>query len=99
LRACCPDARVVALISLGTPAVFDGRAHKLRFLESCPKPKLFISGTQDGFGPPGVLEEVVERAADPKLLVRIEGDHYLAGHLDEMRLAIKEWVGGVVVAR
>jgi len=92
LRACCPDGRVVALISLGTPVVFDGRAHRFRFLESCAKPKLFASGTHDEFGPPGVLEEIVERAAEPKLLVRIEGDHYFAGHLGEMRQAIEEWV-------
>jgi len=98
LRACCPDARVVALISLGTPVVDEGRSYRYRFLESCAKPKLFISGTHDGFGPPGVLEEVVERTAEPKLLVRIAGDHYLAGHLDEMRLAIEEWVGRAVVA-
>ena len=93
LRACCPDARVVALIGLGTPAVFDGRTHKFRFLESCAKPKLFVSGMRDEFGLSGVLEEIVERAAEPKLLVRVEGDHYFAGHLAEMRQAIEQWVG------
>jgi alpha/beta superfamily hydrolase len=98
LRACCPDPRVVALISLGTPAVDQGRTYRYRFLESCAKPKLFLSGTHDGFGPPGVLEEIVERAAAPKLLVRIEGDHYFAGHLDEMRQVIEQWVRRNVVA-
>jgi len=93
LRACCPDARVVGLIALGTPAVFDGRAHRFRFLESCAKPKLFVSGTRDEFGPPGVLEEIVARAAEPKRLVRVEGDHYFAGHLAEMRQVVEQWVG------
>jgi len=93
LRACCPDARVMALVGLGTPAVVEGRTHRYRFLESCAKPKLFVSGTRDGFGPPGVLEEIVARAAEPKLLVRVEGDHYFAGHLAEVRQAIEEWVG------
>jgi len=92
LRACCPDTRVVALISLGTPAVDRGHTYRYRFLESCAKPKLFASGTHDEFGPPDVLEEIVARAAEPKLLVRIEGDHYFAGHLDEMWQAIEEWV-------
>jgi len=91
LRACCPYPRVVALVSLGTPVVFDGRTHKFRFLESCAKPKLFVSGTHDEFGPSGALEEVVERAAEPKLLVRVEGDHYFAGHLFEMQQAIENW--------
>jgi len=92
LRACCPDARVVALIALGTPAVDQGRTFRYRFLESCAKPKLFISGRADEFGPPGVLEEIVERAAKPKALVRIEGNHYFAGHIDEMRQAIEPWI-------
>ncbi len=92
LRACCPDPRVVALISLGTPAVDQGRTYRYRFLESCAKPKLFLSGTHDGFGPLGVLEEIVERAAAPKLLVRIEGDHYFSGHLEELRNTIEEWL-------
>ena len=98
LRACCPDARVVALIALGTPVAFDGRVHRLRFLESCAKPKLFISGTHDEFGPAGALEEVVEQAAEPRRLVRIEGDHYFAGHLDEMRQAIEDWVRATLPA-
>jgi alpha/beta superfamily hydrolase len=92
LRACCPDARVAALISLGTPAVTEGRTHRYRFLESCAKPKLFVSGRYDEFGPSGVLEQIVERAADPKHLVRIEGDHYFASHLDDMRQVVEEWV-------
>jgi alpha/beta superfamily hydrolase len=98
LRACCPDARVVALISLGTPAVDKGRTYRYRFLESCAKPKLFVSGTHDEFGPPGVLEEIVERAAEPKVLVRLESDHYFAGHLDEMRQVIEAWVEKTVPA-
>lgn len=92
LRACCPDARVVALISLGTPIVDQGRTYRYQFLESCAKPKLFVSGTHDEFGPPGVLEEVVERAAEPRRLMRVEGDHYFAGHLERLRQVIGEWV-------
>jgi alpha/beta superfamily hydrolase len=92
LRACCPDRRVVALIALGAPVVAGGRTYRYRFLESCAKPKLFISGSHDEFGPPGVLEEIVQRAAAPKLLVRLEGGHYFAGHLAELRRAIEDWV-------
>ena len=98
LRVCCPDGRAVALIGLGTPVAFDGRSHVLGFLANCAKPKLFVSGTHDEFSPPGVLEEVVAKAADPKQLVRVEGDHYFAGHLDEMRQAIEEWVRATLAA-
>jgi hypothetical protein len=99
LRACCPDARVLALISLGTPVSVDGRNYGYRFLEGCRKPKLFVSGTHDEFGPPGVLEEVAQRAAAPKLLVRVEGDHYFAGHLDKVRQVIEQWVAATVNVR
>jgi alpha/beta superfamily hydrolase len=92
LRACCPDPRVLALIALGTPVSVDGRDYSFRFLENCVTPKLFLSGTHDEFGPPQVLEEVVHRAAAPKQLVRIEGNHYFAGHLDEVRHVIERWV-------
>ena len=98
LRACCPDVRVGALIALGMPAVGPGRTYKYRFLESCVKPKLFVSGTDDEFGPSGVLEALFGRTAEPKRLVRVEGDHYFAGHLEELRQVIAEWVGKTVVA-
>ncbi len=92
LRACCPDPRVVALIGLGTPVAAEGRTYQYRFLHSCAKPKLFVSGTHDEFGPPGVLEQIIAAAAEPKRMVRIEGDHYFAGHLEDLRRVIEQWV-------
>ena len=96
LRACCPDPRVVARISLGTPVEAEGRRYRYRFLQSCAKPKLFLSGTRDEFGPPGAVEEILAQAADPKRLIRIEGDHYFAGHLEEVRQEIADWLRSVL---
>lgn len=93
LRASCPDPRVVALISLGTPVVVDGRAYRFRFLGECNKPKLFISGTEDEFGPRATMESVVANAAEPKQLVLIEGTgHFFSGKLAEVRHVIERWV-------
>ena len=93
LRACCPDPRVVALISLGTPVQAEDRSYKFGFLADCRKPKLFISGTQDQYGPVEDLRAVVEAAADPKQLVLVEGaDHFFEGKLDQVRAAIESWV-------
>jgi len=94
LRAACPDPRVVALIGLGLPATaVDDRVYDFEFLCGCIKPKLFVSGTRDSFGPAGKLEALVARFGDPKKLVRIEaGDHFFEGRLKEMRGAIEEWV-------
>ncbi len=92
LRACCPDPDVRALISLGTPVAADGRVYSFSFLRHCSKPKLFVSGDHDAFGPHEALEEIVEQAADPKELVFVPGDHFFAGHLAEMRMTIESWL-------
>ena len=92
LRACCPDPDVLALISLGTPVEAEGRLYSYRFLADCRKPKLFLSGDHDQFGPHEALEEVVASAANPKELVFIPGDHFFAGHLNEMRMTIESWL-------
>ena len=94
LRAACPDPRVSALIALGLPATpVDGRVYDFDFLRTCTKPKLFVSGSRDQFGPTGKLEALVNSFADPKIIVRIEaGDHFFEGRLKELRTAIEEWV-------
>jgi alpha/beta superfamily hydrolase len=98
LRAACSDPRVTALIGLGLPvAPVDDRVYDFDFLRSCAKPKLFVSGSRDQFGPVGKLEGLVSTFADPKKLVRIEaGDHFFEGRLKEMRDAIEKWVREVL---
>ena len=93
LRAACPDARVVGLISLGTPVSAEGRVYNYRFLENCTRPKLFVSGSRDQFGPEKNLRQLVSLASEPKQLVLIAGaDHFFAGHLTQMQNAIRDWV-------
>jgi alpha/beta superfamily hydrolase len=98
LRAACPDPRVTALIGLGLPTVpVDDRVYDFDFLRSCAKPKLFVSGSRDQFGPPGKLEALVATFAEPKRLVRIEaGDHFFEGRLKEMRGVIERWIAETV---
>ena len=99
LRAACPDARVKALIGVGTPAIpvaadaEEPRVYKFDFLRECIKPKLFVSGARDPFGPRAQLEALVASVADPKKLVLIEGaDHFFEGRLRELRETIEGWV-------
>jgi uncharacterized protein len=98
LRAACPDARVKAVIGLGTPvAPVDGRAYELGCLESCAKPKLLVSGDRDQYGSPAQLEKLTEPLPEPKKLVIIQGaDHFFEGRLREMREAIESWIREVV---
>jgi uncharacterized protein len=99
LRAACPDPDVAAMIALGTPlSPVDDRAYDFSFLESCARPKLFVSGARDQFGPRARLEQLLATLPEPKRLVIIEGaDHFFAGRLAELRKAIEEWVKEQVV--
>jgi hypothetical protein len=99
LQAASWDARVKALIGVGTPVapvVADTeapRVYTFEFLRDCVKPKLFVSGARDQFGPRAKLEALVASLPEPKKLVVIEGaDHFFEGRLRELREAIESWV-------
>jgi uncharacterized protein len=98
LRAAFDDERVKALIGLGLPvASVDERNYEFNFLRSCGKPKLFVSGSRDQFGPTAKLEELVNSLPEPKKLVIIESaDHFFEGRLREMREAIESWIKGTI---
>ena len=104
LRAASSDARVKALIGVGVPAVpvaggaEEPRVYSFDFLRDCAKPKLFVSGARDQFGPRAKLEELVASVPEPKKLVVIEGaDHFFEGRLRELREAIESWVRKTIV--
>jgi alpha/beta superfamily hydrolase len=62
-------------------------------LKSCHKPKLFVSGSRDQFGPRPRLEALVSSLPEPKKLVIIDSaDHFFEGRLREMRDAVESWV-------
>ncbi|MDE3105948.1 MAG: alpha/beta hydrolase [Acidobacteriota bacterium] len=80
MRAACGDPRVAALVALGLPVHAEGRDYSYHFLESCPQPKLFLSGDSDIYGPQAQVEEVIARAAEPKHVEWVAGaDHFFQG--------------------
>jgi len=99
LRAACADSRVRGVIGIGVPVApvaadsEEPRIYALDFLRDCLKPKLFVSGARDQFGPRTKLEALVASLPEPKKLVIIEGgDHFFEGRLRELREAIENWV-------
>lgn len=71
------DARIKALAAI-SPALpmFD-----FDFLKSCPKPKLLISGSKDGFTPTDQFLEFCHSLSDPREYGSIEGaDHFWWGY-------------------
>jgi alpha/beta superfamily hydrolase len=98
LRAACPDPEVRAIISLGTPIAAGGLVYGYDFLARCDKPKLFVSGADDQYGPTDKVREVVAHAAEPKQLVVVpDADHFFTGHVTEAQRAIEDWVRALLV--
>ena len=92
MSVCCEDARVKGIVALGLPVHAEGRDYRYDFLSACGKPKLFISGTRDQYGPRAKVEAAVAAASEPKKIVWIEGaDHFFAGKLDHVQHAIRDW--------
>ncbi len=94
LRAGNRDSRVAGLVSLGTPVRAADRRYSYKFLLECTKPRLFLSGTADEFGPVEEVEAALATLPEPKQVSWIEGaDHFFAGRLPEMQAVLSEWVG------
>jgi hypothetical protein len=99
LRAACPDPRVKAVIAVGTPVTPVAadtempRNYAYEFLREYAKPKLFVSGGRDQFGPKDQLESLVSSLPEPKKLVLVEGaDHFFEGRLRELRETLEAWL-------
>ncbi|HEY6768867.1 MAG TPA: alpha/beta fold hydrolase [Candidatus Sulfotelmatobacter sp.] len=103
LKAAAQDARVKALIGVGTPVAPVAantelpRNYTFEFLRDCSKPKLFVSGERDQFGPKIQLEMLLASVPEPKKLVLIEGaDHFFEGRLRELRDVIEAWISKTI---
>src|SRR5436305_720042 len=66
LQVACTDDRVRAAVGLGVPVQsVDDRTYDLTCLTSCAKPKLFVSGSRDQFGPRARLDALVSSLPEP----------------------------------
>ena len=93
LRCGCHESAVAALISLGTPVEAGDRQYTYEFLKTCGKPKLFLSGARDPFGPIDRVEAALAEAAEPKQLRWIaDADHFFVGKLADMQGALRDWL-------
>jgi uncharacterized protein len=89
LRVGCEDPRVAHLIGLGIPV----NTSDFSFLRQCPKPKLFLQGSNDEHGAVGEVKALVASLPGENHLVVVEGaDHFFAGKLDQLHSAINAWL-------
>jgi alpha/beta superfamily hydrolase len=90
LRVGCPDPRVQRLIGLGLPL----NRLDMEFLRECRRPKLFLQGGADEFGPRQKMEALYAELPEPKRILFVEGaDHFFTGRLDEVGAEIADWLG------
>jgi len=75
------DDRIGALAAISPPLnMFD-----FGFLQTCPKPKLLISGTKDDFTPVNQFLQFCHDLLDPKECQTIEGaDHFWRGYESDL---------------
>ncbi len=93
LKTCCGDERVKGIVALGLPVRAGERDYRYRFLANCAQPKLFISGTEDEFGPQAEVEAAVAEAMPPAELVMVPGaNHFFVGKLEFMQEALDRWI-------
>jgi uncharacterized protein len=95
-RAGCGDARASELICLGLP-VRGQNARDFSYLADCRKPKLFVTGEFDPFGPPAELRGLIEKfppevQRETQVKIIRGADHFFTGHLDEVDGALTGWL-------
>jgi uncharacterized protein len=89
LRVGCGDARVTELIGIGAPV----NASDFSYLSECEKPKLFVQGSEDQFGSIDKLEALVAALPGTNQVRTVQGgDHFFGGKLDQVGLAIVDWL-------
>ena len=85
------DARILRLISIGTPVDKYG---DYEFLTGVRKPILFVHGDRDEFGAIEHVQKLVDKIsaiADAELIVFENCGHFFDDHLDQLRDAIRDW--------
>ncbi len=89
LQVGCEDPRVSHLIGLGVPI----NNSDFSFLGQCNKPKLFVHGSNDEHGDVGKVEALVAKLPGEKRLIVVQdANHFFAGKLDRLNMAIADWL-------
>ena len=83
------DARVVRLISIGTPV---DKYDDFDYLQNLRKPILFIHGDSDEFGALENVKKLVAKITDAELVYFENCGHFFDNHLNELRETVKNWV-------
>ncbi|HEX8181092.1 MAG TPA: alpha/beta family hydrolase [Pyrinomonadaceae bacterium] len=93
------DARVGALIGIGTPVNMPERGYDFSFLRACRKPLLLVHGERDEFGDVAHLRALAaELPAEARVQVTVipGAGHFFDQQLDELVRAIRDWTNATL---
>ena len=91
LHVAARDRRVGAVFALGYPISFEAEH---AYLAAITRPRLFVQGETDEFGPGDALRALADPLPPPRDVVVIPGaDHFFDGHLDALQGAVADWAG------
>jgi uncharacterized protein len=91
LKAIAGDPRVLAFIGVGLPVSAESAG-----LERPRVPALFVVGERDTFGPPARLREFLDGSG--RVVEIPEANHFLEGRLEELAVAIRQFLETLSVA-
>jgi len=96
LPVACGDPRVAAVLAVGLPVAL----HATPDLGGCAKPKLFVQGAEDEFGPAAAMESFVAGLAEPKRLVVFPGEgHFISARISDLEAEARGFFAGVACPR
>ena len=101
LRVAARDLRVRAVFALGYPLRLAGHlpgtspvslAADHAYLTSIARPRLFVQGEHDEFGPGEALRALAEPLLPPREIVVVPAaNHFFDGQLDALQGAVADW--------
>jgi alpha/beta superfamily hydrolase len=91
------DQRVRYLIGIGTPV----DKYDFEFLQACRKPLLLVHGEHDEYGASDQVKQIaadLDRLTQARLVIIPCAGHFFENKLDELKLAITEWITAQLAA-
>lgn len=86
-RYACDAPEVAAIFMIGAPV----NKYSLAYLNGCNKRKLILQGSEDQFGDPEKLGEMVSSWPDAELIVVDGADHFFARQIDVVEQTMRLW--------
>jgi alpha/beta superfamily hydrolase len=96
LPIACRDPRVAGVLAVGLPVAL----HAIEDPGPCAKPKLFLQGAEDEFGPAAAIESFVAGLSEPKRLVIFPGEgHFITARISDLEGEARAFFASVARAR